>query len=128
VTEQAKAPLEHYERAQELLAEADDREARDRHFPGWFEMRVQLAHLHLRAAEVGARLSPTVAQVAASMTSAKAVRLEPSPDAQPLLSAWYELLRQCEHVEGMFGPESSDLRQLPTEEIRETARKWGVSE
>jgi len=67
VTAKPRSPLEHYARAQELIEQVDlERGPVSGNFT---HLRVQVAHLHLRAAEVGARLSPTVAQVAAHMAS-----------------------------------------------------------
>jgi hypothetical protein len=51
-----------------------------------------------------------------------------SVDAKRLDSAWRELLAECDGMEETFGPECSELRQLPTADIRAIARKWGVSE
>lgn len=68
MTAKPKSPLEHYARAQELIEQVDlERGPVNGDFT---HLRVQLAHLHLRAAEVGAHLRPTVAQVAARMAQA----------------------------------------------------------
>lgn len=52
-----KAPLEHVRRAQELLEQVDGADGiRDGE---WAYLRIQIAHLHLRAAEVGSRVRDT---------------------------------------------------------------------
>jgi hypothetical protein len=61
VTDQAKpmTPLEHIRRAEELLDIIDNGEAKARS-PEWYTIQVAIAHLHLRAAEVGAKLGRTI--------------------------------------------------------------------
>jgi hypothetical protein len=63
-----KSPLDHIRRAQELLEQVDEADGESSREV--LHLRIQIAHLHLRAAEVSAKLPPEVRLVADSITAA----------------------------------------------------------
>lgn len=64
----AKTPQQHIRRAQELLEQVDGTDGLRE--GEWAYLRIQIAHLHLRAAEVSAKLPPEVRSVASSISAA----------------------------------------------------------